>query len=250
MQSELDPVQDKGKLKVAIKFSAYASKKGMSPRARKGSLFVAVKEATGLPIMDPNGLSDASVKLYLLPSRSALSKKTTRTINNDLNPSWQQEFEFKRVSLEDLASNRVLEFTVWDYDRRGCKDFIGCLRLGPNPATADSRRDWMDSVDEEVEQWEAMLGSFGQWVEFEHHLRPSIQSLGVSGGNPVTTAQGVSTTDGPTGPGPPQEQATPPPHQDMNHSASSNPHISAALPLSSFETEDDDDDDLEVRQTV
>lgn len=182
-QSELDPVQDKGKLKVAIKFCPYDSKESVRQGLGKGVLYVSVKEATGLPQMDPNGLTDAMVKMYLLPSRLNITKKKTRVINNDLNPIWNEEFEFRRVSLEDLRSSRVLELTVWDYDRRGCKDFIGCLRLGPNPSSCSSPREgWMDSAGEEVVQWEAMLSNLGEWMEQEHCLRPLIVDLVVQEG--------------------------------------------------------------------
>lgn len=180
MQTEEEPIKDKGKLKVAIKFCPYSSRSNLSPKVRKGSLFVSVKAATGLPIMDPNGLTDASVKLYLLPSRNTFAKKTTKTIPNDLNPTWNEEFEYKRVSLEELATSRALELTVWDYDRRGCKDFIGCLRLGPSPEGRGKHRNWMDSIGDEVVQWEEMLSGLGEWVEYEHRLRPSIQDLSVS----------------------------------------------------------------------
>lgn len=142
-----------------------------------GSLFISIKGATGLPIMDPiNQTTDASVKIYLLPNRSTSGKNATNTVN-DLNPIWNQDFEYKQVSMADLTSNRVLELSVWDFDRRGCKDFIGCLRLGPNPEKYGNERDYMDSVGKEIDQWEGMLAKPNEWVEYEHDLRPSIRSL-------------------------------------------------------------------------
>ena len=250
-QSELDPVQDKGNLKVAIKFCPYENK---SQGLGKGSLFVSVKEASGLPIMDPNGLTDASVKMYLLPSRSAIAKKKTRIINNDLNPAWNEEFEFRRVSLEDVCSRRVLELTVWDYDRRGCKNFIGCLRLGPNPASCSSpRKGWMDSAGEEVAQWEAMLNNLGEWVEQEHHLRPSIEELEVS------AVAGVlhSTTRGQGGPlseGQEGRTADDLAEEDQTDTPSSRqdsiPPLSSILPLASIESIDEDDVRYRVSEQI
>lgn len=163
----------KGKLKVAIKFE---------PDTKlKGRLIVSVKEAKELPQMDPSGLTDSFVKTYLLPKRCSFSKQKTKLIKGTLNPTWNEDLEYKLVTLDDLRTNRVLELTVWDYDRRGCNDFIGSLRLGPNPASAcagssKAKKDWMYSTEKEVEQWEEMIASPGQWVEYEHDLKPSIEN--------------------------------------------------------------------------
>jgi hypothetical protein len=259
-QDDSDPVGDRGKLKVAIKFCRDENKLGA--KFKKGSLFVSIKGATGLPRMDPNALTDASVKLYLLPSRSALSKKKTKTINDSLDPTWDEVFEFRRVSLEDLTSKRVLELTVWDYDRRGCKDFIGCLRLGSNPLSCSPRKSWMDSSGEEVAQWEKMLSHSGEWVEWEHSLRPSIQELAVSG-DAGTTQISQKKPEGPTEgqEGPTEGPTSASPIQDLpstdetdaaapSSRQNSIPRLSTSLPAS-FDSvgsdNDDDDDDDDVR---
>lgn len=136
---------------------------------------VAVKEANDLPQMDPHGLTDAAVRVFLLPRRSSFVKKKTACVKDSLNPVWNEQFEYKYVHSEDLKTNRVLELTVWDYDRRGCNDFIGCLRLGPSPNEVGGK-DWMDSNDEEMEHWTEMLAHPGEWVEAWHNLRPSLRS--------------------------------------------------------------------------
>lgn len=125
--------------------------------------------------MDPSGKTESAVKMYLLPRRAP--RKKTTFIKDTLNPQWNQGFEFRGVTLEDLKNNRVLEFTVWDYDRRGCNDFIGCLRLGPDPHSSKHKKEWMDSTSEESKQWQDALDQIGEWVEVEHSLRPSIKSL-------------------------------------------------------------------------
>ena len=91
--------------------------------------------------MDPFGLTDATVKLYLLPDRSSSTKKKTTVVKNSLNPVWNEEFEYKLVNLKELKTTRVLEVTVWDYDRRGSNDFIGGLRLGPAHVSG-KHKDW------------------------------------------------------------------------------------------------------------
>lgn len=123
--------------------------------------------------MDPFGLTDATVKLYLLPNRSSSSKKKTEIVKDSLSPVWNEEFEYKFLNLKELKTERVLEVTVWDFDRRGSNDFIGGLRLGP----PSKHVEWMDSVGEEVEHWEEVLARPGEWVERWHNLRSSMSSL-------------------------------------------------------------------------
>lgn len=192
MQCEEDEFAYKGKLKVAIKYVPDASNKKIDPKLKRGSLFVSVIGAAELPIMNLNGHTDASVRIYLLPKQSTFSKRKTKVVKDTLNPTWNEQFEYRLVSLEDLRTKRVLELTVWDYDRRGCNDFIGCLRLGPNPDSSDKhRKEWMDSTAREVEQWEAMLACPGEWIEYEHDLRPSIESISVSSHAMTVSKEGL-----------------------------------------------------------
>ena len=161
---------DVGQLKLSLIFNP---PKGSNCHQQKGSLCVSIKEAKDLPQMDPKGLTDATVRMYLLPKRSLHTKKKTKIIENTCNPTWNENFEFKYLTLDELQTKRVLEVTVWDYDRRGCNDFIGCLRIGPDPSDV-GEKEWMDSRKEEVEHWEKMLAHPGEEVECWHRLRPSI----------------------------------------------------------------------------
>ncbi len=155
-------------MKFAIKFTPRLNYEQL------GCLSVSIKEAFELPEMDPRGCTDATVKVYLLPKRVASGKKKTAIVKGSKNHVWNKEFEYKSVSFEDLKTNRVLEMTVWDYDQRGCNDFIGCLRLGPN---SSGGKEWMDSLEEEVKPWEEMLDHPGDWVECCLDLRPSIRNV-------------------------------------------------------------------------
>ena len=55
---------------------------------------------------------------------SDTSKKRTKTVVNSNHPTWNQTFMYPRIRLEDLRS-RVIEVTVWDYDRFGSNEFLG-----------------------------------------------------------------------------------------------------------------------------
>ena len=128
--------------------------------------------------MDEHGLTDATVKMYLLPNQSSSNKRKTQVIKHNLSPVWNEQFTYENICLEDLSSGRVLEVTVWDYDRRGSNDFIGGLRIGPHPDPVRQKlKNWMDSIGDEVSHWEAMLERPGEWVEQWHVLRPSMEPL-------------------------------------------------------------------------
>jgi hypothetical protein len=60
-----------------------------------------------------------------------LSKRRTKTLVNTCSPQWNQSFVYPGIRPTDLRS-RVLEVTVWDYDRFGANEFLGevCLDLG------------------------------------------------------------------------------------------------------------------------
>ena len=173
----------KGRLRVSLKYTPQAKVRSSSSKTSRtiGTLHITIHQAEDLPIMDEHGLTDATVKMYLLPNQSSSGKRKTQIIKHSLNPVWNEQFTYENICLEDLTSGRVLEVTVWDYDRRGSNDFIGGLRIGPSPgsvAAAAKPKDWMDSIGDEVTHWEDMLARPGEWVEQWHVLRPSMQPLG------------------------------------------------------------------------
>ena len=142
-----------------------------------GKLIILVKQAEDLRPSDMNAQINPFARCYLLPTRLVDSKKKSRVFINTLNPVWNSEIEYPHVSLEDLESSRALEVTIWDRDRRGVNEFIGGIRLGPDPLACSDSTEWMDSIGDEVTHWEAALARPGEWVEQWHNLRPSMSSL-------------------------------------------------------------------------
>ena len=191
-----------------------------------GTLHIAIYQAENLPVMDENELTDATVKIYLLPNQSLPGKYKTLVINHSLNPVWNEQFTYENVYMDDLILGRVLEVTVWDYDRRGSNDFIGGVRIGPHPdSVPHTLEDWMDSTGDEVTHWEAMLQQPGEWVEQWHTLRPFMEPASKyyappssSGANRESTAPDIVKCSSFSIP-----STTPPTHDQLLPSSTSPP---------------------------
>lgn len=66
---------------------------------------------------------------YLLPDKSKKTKRKTPTIKKNVNPLWNHTIVYENLSAEELL-DRVLELTVWDWDRGLSNSFLGGVRLG------------------------------------------------------------------------------------------------------------------------
>ncbi|XP_030955785.1 synaptotagmin-4 isoform X1 [Quercus lobata] len=85
----------------------------------RGVLSVTVISAEDLPVVDLMGKADPYV---ILTMKKSETKARTRVLNNNLNPAWNQTFDFV---VED-ALHEMLIAEVWDHDTFG-KDKIGSV---------------------------------------------------------------------------------------------------------------------------
>nr|CDS28804.1 protein piccolo [Hymenolepis microstoma] len=108
------------------------------------SLTVHVARARGLRPMDLNGLADPFVKLRLHPdpTEDMDLNRQIKYITNTLEPEWQQTVVFINC-LKRTLKKRVLEVTVWDFDRLKMNDFMGqaIIHLG-SKETLDGQPHW------------------------------------------------------------------------------------------------------------
>ncbi|KAL3844020.1 hypothetical protein ACJIZ3_001423 [Penstemon smallii] len=88
-----------------------------------GTLEVKLIEAKDLRNKDIVGKSDPFAKLFIRPLRD--KTKTSRTINNQLNPIWNEHYEFV---VEDVSTQQL---TIRVYDDEGIQssELIGCARV-------------------------------------------------------------------------------------------------------------------------
>ena len=94
-------------------------------KQEKCELIVSIISAMNLPPRRGTGEHrNPYAKVFLLPDRSEMSKRRTKTIHNCNNPLWSQTFLYGNIQWAELQS-RLLEVTVWDFDRFGANDFLG-----------------------------------------------------------------------------------------------------------------------------
>ena len=106
-----------------------------------GLLEVKLVEARDLKNKDLIGKSDPFAVLYIRPL-SAKTKKS-KTINNDLNPIWNEHYEFV---VEDSSTQHL---TVKIYDDEGLQpsEIIGCARVDLSDVTPGKVKDvWLELV--------------------------------------------------------------------------------------------------------
>nr|XP_027080842.1 synaptotagmin-5-like isoform X2 [Coffea arabica] len=88
-----------------------------------GILDVKLVEAKELTNKDFIGKSDPYAELFIRPLRNRT--KTSKTINNQINPIWNEHFEF---IVED-ASTQNLTIRIYDDEGIQASEFIGCARI-------------------------------------------------------------------------------------------------------------------------
>ena len=160
---------------IAMMFEEVTNKKGKS----KGTLHVSIKQAKDLHNRNSSATTDSFVKCYLLPDKSTSGKRKTKVIRGNRNPAWEESFTYEKLQLSELSSERALEVAVWDFNKGTSSEFIGGLRLGPAPSHG-KRKEWMDSIGEEVGHWESVMAHPGEWQEVWHTLRTTMDYRSVS----------------------------------------------------------------------
>ncbi|GFR83192.1 regulating synaptic membrane exocytosis protein 2 [Elysia marginata] len=104
-------------------------------------LYITVINAIDLPLTDGGKFRDPYCKIYLLPDRSEKSKRRTKTVSATIDPTWNQTFMYCPVKESDLH-DRLLEITVWDYDRVGASEFLGEILIDLTTANLNDEPYW------------------------------------------------------------------------------------------------------------
>ena len=113
-----------------------------------------MRQACDLIPKDPNGLSDAYVKITLIPestkspsSHRNRSKHRTAVIKANLNSEWHETLTINLLKHSD--SDRRLLIETYDHDRGRNDDFIGCLSFGIPEILRSPREGWFKLLNAE-----------------------------------------------------------------------------------------------------
>uniref|UniRef100_T1J9I0 Uncharacterized protein n=1 Tax=Strigamia maritima TaxID=126957 RepID=T1J9I0_STRMM len=98
----------------------------LSIRYRCNSLFIMVMHARNLTSSKNTG-PDVYVKTYLLPDMHKITKRKTKMVRRTTHPTFMEMLQYQ-MSLS-IVRDRVLQVSVWDYDRMGENTFLGGVRI-------------------------------------------------------------------------------------------------------------------------
>ncbi|KAK0405566.1 hypothetical protein QR680_018060 [Steinernema hermaphroditum] len=87
-------------------------------------LVVTVHQAMDLPPRPDGSSRNPYVKIFLLPDRSEKSRRQSAVLADTLMPAWNESFYYHGLT-EPMLMTRVLEVTVWDYDKYETNSFLG-----------------------------------------------------------------------------------------------------------------------------
>ncbi|CEF62232.1 Rim [Strongyloides ratti] len=90
-------------------------------------LIVTIHRALDLTPRVTGGSRNPYVKLFLLPDRSEKSRRQTVVLSDSMIPVWNETFYYQNITEDMLFGDqkRVLEVTLWDYDKYDANMFLG-----------------------------------------------------------------------------------------------------------------------------
>ncbi|XP_041361301.1 regulating synaptic membrane exocytosis protein 2-like isoform X3 [Gigantopelta aegis] len=103
----------------------------------KGVNFVNLARQSSIGCYTPG----AGCSEHKLANHCEKSKRRTKTIANTIEPTWNQTFIYYAVKESDMR-DRLLEITVWDYDRIGASDFLGEVLIDLTTANLNDEPYW------------------------------------------------------------------------------------------------------------
>uniref|UniRef100_A0A3Q0TEI4 Synaptotagmin-like protein 2 n=1 Tax=Amphilophus citrinellus TaxID=61819 RepID=A0A3Q0TEI4_AMPCI len=176
--SALRLMDNRGQMRVALRFLLQTSLSKRTSRMESGEVQIWVKDCKNLPPV--RGLMiDPFVKCTVLPDTSRKSRQKTRVVKRTANPMFNHTMVYDGFRPEDLRE-ACIEITVWDHDRLN-NHYIGGLRLGLGTGKSYGVEvAWMDSTTDEMNLWQRMLQSDGEWVEDVLPLRMLMMATSLS----------------------------------------------------------------------
>ncbi|MFH4974508.1 hypothetical protein AB6A40_001217 [Gnathostoma spinigerum] len=113
-------------------------------------LVVTIYRALDLSPRPDGTLRNPYVKLFLLPDRSERSRRQSAVLAETCKPVWNEPFYYHGLT-EPMLMERVLEVTVWDYDKYETNAFLGEVLIDFSVTKLDDEPLLYTLVDMDVE---------------------------------------------------------------------------------------------------
>ncbi|WKY15211.1 hypothetical protein Q1695_000589 [Nippostrongylus brasiliensis] len=109
-------------------------------------LTVRVERVADLPPRADGSPRNPYVKIFLLPDRSEKSRRQTTVLAEAITPIWNESFFYQGIT-EPMLMERVLEVTVWDYDKFEANSFLGETLVDFSTTSLDGQTMTLPLVD-------------------------------------------------------------------------------------------------------
>ncbi|NWH75106.1 SYTL3 protein, partial [Piaya cayana] len=124
-------------------------------------LQVMISGAKNLPIPRSAGMLNLFVKGFLILPDQAVVKQVSPVVKKEACPQWKHLFVFDGVTPAQLRQS-CLHLTVWAQSAFSSSDkFLGGAKLGAKEAFAST-----DLISQSVPQWQEVLRSPNEWMDF------------------------------------------------------------------------------------
>lgn len=165
-----DSINSRGNIMLSIKFIPEASEGDGLPLT--GELHIWLREAHSL-LSNKGGAIDSFVRSYILPDASRQSGQKTRVVKRSFSPTYNHTMVYDGFHTGDLR-DACAEITVWQRD--GLKTLpLGGIRLSCGTGQSYGEPvSWMDSTDDEVAVWTAMIENPNNWMDMTLPIRTNL----------------------------------------------------------------------------
>uniref|UniRef100_A0A0N5AZ54 C2 domain-containing protein n=1 Tax=Syphacia muris TaxID=451379 RepID=A0A0N5AZ54_9BILA len=113
-------------------------------------LVVTIHRAVDLAPRSDGVMRNPYVKIFLLPDRSEKSRRQSAVLAETCMPIWDEPFYYHGLT-EAMLIQRVLEVTVWDYDKFETNSFLGETLIDLSEAQLDDEPIFYTLVDMDEE---------------------------------------------------------------------------------------------------
>ncbi|XP_065090885.1 phosphatidylinositol 4-phosphate 3-kinase C2 domain-containing subunit beta [Ochlerotatus camptorhynchus] len=126
-EADIHAAKVKGNRAIADEYQQLRGEIKFSLQYHRDALIVMIQHARSLPSTANNPEPNTYVKVYLRPDQSKATKRKTKVVRKNCNPSFMETLEY-RLPL-DFIQKKTLEVTVWSHDSLQENAFLGGHRL-------------------------------------------------------------------------------------------------------------------------